>query len=216
MKGRARIVFFGDSITKAGIRPEGYVTLVRRRLPDLYPEEKIEIVASGVSGDDVPDLQARLDRDVLRRKPTHVVIYVGVNDVGQRRTSSRVSDEDRRVYREGLFDLVSRTQLSGARVVLCTPAVFGDDPSSATNENQLMEEYAAMSRHVAAETGATLCDLRAVFREYLRTNNSARRYQGVVTIDGVHLNDQGNRLVADHILQILDVGSGESGGLESR
>lgn len=200
---QVRILFFGDSITKAGTSPDGYVSLVGEGLPDVLPGKDVEVLASGVSGDTVSDLQARIDRDVFPRDPTHVFIYIGVNEVGQRRSSSRIAAGDRRSYRNGLLDIMERVKGAGARPFLCTPAVFGDNPDSGSNANKLLDEYAAISREVAAQAGASVCDLRTAFREFLRAHNPDRRNEGVVTVDGVHLNEQGNRLVAREILKTL-------------
>ena len=40
-----------------------------------------EMINAGISGHKVPDLQGRLDRDVLSKEPTVVFIYIGINDV---------------------------------------------------------------------------------------------------------------------------------------
>jgi len=37
----------------------------------------IEIIGAGVGGNKVPDLQARIEKDVLAKKPTIVVVYIG-------------------------------------------------------------------------------------------------------------------------------------------
>ena len=76
-----RIVFLGDSITQAGAGEGGYVTLVKEALARQYPDLGIEVIGAGISGNRVPDLEARLDRDVIQKKPTLVVIYIGINDV---------------------------------------------------------------------------------------------------------------------------------------
>ncbi|NJL45036.1 MAG: hypothetical protein HC922_03395 [Leptolyngbyaceae cyanobacterium SM2_3_12] len=60
--------------------------------------------------------------------------------------------------------------------------------------------YAQISRTVAATSGAHLCDLRRAFEQYLRIHNPNQLYEGILTSDGVHLNDRGNRLVADVLL----------------
>ena len=77
LKAGDRIVFLGDSITQAGAGPNGYVSLVR----DALKGESIEVIGAGISGNRVPDLEARLDRDVIEKKPTLVVIYIGINYV---------------------------------------------------------------------------------------------------------------------------------------
>lgn len=200
-----RIVFFGDSITKAGTRPGGYVSVVEEWLRDLYPGRNIVVTASGVTGDKVPDLERRLGRDVLSRSPTHVVVYIGVNDVAQFRGASRAGGTDKEAYRQGLSDIVNRIRRSGAQPILCTPAVFGEDVDSTGSLNRLLDEYAGISRQVAEANGIALCDLRAAFTQFLRLHNKSRLHEGVLTVDGVHLNERGNHLVSLEILRVLNL-----------
>jgi len=79
-----KIVFFGDSITAGGGGPDGYLTVIKKVLDEKHKDLGIEIINAGISGHKVPNLQHRLGRDVLSRKPNIVVIYIGINDVGQR------------------------------------------------------------------------------------------------------------------------------------
>ena len=75
------IAFFGDSITQAGAKPGGYCRLIGEAIVQKRPELGVEIVYAGISGNKVPDLEKRLDRDVLSKSPTVVFIYIGINDV---------------------------------------------------------------------------------------------------------------------------------------
>src|SRR6516165_4975158 len=68
------IVCFGDSITSGGVGPNGYVTLLQKRLPGR------NVVGAGISGNTVNELLDRIDRDVIARNPETVVVEVGVND----------------------------------------------------------------------------------------------------------------------------------------
>jgi lysophospholipase L1-like esterase len=83
------------------------------------------------------------------------------------------------------------------------PSVIGEDPDSTAPVNQRLRDYAEISRTVATTSGAHLCDLRTAFEQYLRTHNPDRAYEGILTSDGVHLNDRGNRLDADVLLAHL-------------
>lgn len=76
-----RIVFVGDSITEDGNAEAGFQSLLKEWLKVKHGGLGVQIVNAGVSGDQVTDLQKRLDRDVLAQKPTIVVICIGVNDV---------------------------------------------------------------------------------------------------------------------------------------
>ena len=86
---------------------------------------------------------------------------------------------------------------------MCTPSVIGENPDSSTPVNQLLMDYADISRTVARTSGAHLCDLRSAFEQYLRRYNPDKAYEGILTRDGVHLNDEGNRFVANFLLEHL-------------
>ena len=196
-----RIVFLGDSITQAGVRPKGYVTLVKSALADRPTHKDTEVIGAGISGNKVPDLQRRLDRDVLAKKPTLVVIFIGINDVWHgEKDPARGTPKDK--YEAGLRDLIGKIKEAGANVVLCTPTVIGEQKTNPLDGK--LDEYAEVSRQVAKDTGATLCDLRKAFVDHLAKNNRDDKDRGILTSDGVHLNDAGNRLVADTILGVLD------------
>ena len=63
-----------------------------------------------------------------------------------------------------------------------------------------MREYAA----TAVITGQMPCDLRKAFQDYIAKNNADDKESGVLTTDRVHLNDAGNKLVAETILNAID------------
>jgi lysophospholipase L1-like esterase len=199
-----RIVFFGDSITELGVKPNGYVSLIRDDLRARHPEVKAEIIGAGISGNKVPDLLERLSWDVLDKAPTTVVICIGINDVWHwalKDHQGTTVDE----YESGLREIVARIQYAGARVILCTPSVIGERNDGTNPQDQMLDEYSEISRNVALDLGARLCDLRKVFVEYLRGGNAENKEKGVLTYDGVHLNDAGNQLVAHEILRLIGV-----------
>ncbi|MGB2186942.1 MAG: G-D-S-L family lipolytic protein, partial [Akkermansiaceae bacterium] len=61
LKKNDRIVFLGDSITAAGPRPGGYITLSAEAIAKAYPDLNIELIGAGKGGHKVPDCQKRLD-----------------------------------------------------------------------------------------------------------------------------------------------------------
>ncbi len=202
LKKGDRLVFLGDSITQAGAEPGGYVTLIHQALQEKHPDLGVEVIGAGISGNKVPDLQARLDRDVLAKKPTVVVIYIGINDVWHSQMKPpRGTPKDK--YQAGLKDLIRRIQDAGARVVLCTPSVIGEKKPGTNPLDAMLDEYADISRTVARETKVHLCDLHKAFQDYVKEHNPEDREKGVLTTDGVHLNPAGNRFVAETILKCL-------------
>jgi lysophospholipase L1-like esterase len=197
-----RIVFLGDSITAAGVGPKGFVTLIKNALAEKHKDLDIEIVGAGVSGNKVPDIQGRLEKDVLSKKPTIVVIYIGINDVwhGEKDPAKGTSKEN---YEAGLRDVIKRCQEAGARVVLCTPSVIGEKNDGSNTNDAKLDEYAEISRTVAKDLKVPVCDLRKEFQAYEKDHNPDNKEAGILTGDRVHLNDAGNQLVADALLKTL-------------
>jgi len=202
LKSDDRIVFLGDSITAGGVREKGYVTLVGQAIAKQHADLGVEVIGAGISGNKVPDCQKRLQRDVLDKKPTVVVIYIGINDVWHWNRNAGTTKED---FEKGLIDLIKRCQDAAARVVLCTPSVIGEKTGGSNQFDKMLDEYSAVSRQVAEQTGICLLDLRQKFLAELKARNAANQEKGVLTTDGVHLNDAGNRFVADCILATLGV-----------
>jgi len=195
-----RIVFLGDSITQGGGGKAGYITLFTKSIQAAHPDFGLTTVNAGISGHKVPNLQARLDKDVIAKKPTIVFIYIGINDVWH---STRGKGTPKEQYEAGLKDLITRINAAGARVILCTPTVIGEKKAGTNKLDPMLEEYSAISRKVAVETKTQLCDLRKAFQEYLKTNNPEDKARGVLTRDTVHLNPAGNKLVAEEMLKAL-------------
>lgn len=194
------IVFLGDSITAQGAGEKGYVTLFRQAIETARPESGIKVIGAGIGGHKVPNLEARLDKDVLAHKPNVVVIYIGINDVWH---STRGQGTEIGAYETGLRSLIKRCNDAGARVVLSTPSVIDEKHDGTNSLDMMLDEYSAVSRRVAMETGARLLDLRAAFIANLKEYNTANEPKGILTSDGVHLNDAGNRFVAVRMLEAV-------------
>ncbi len=202
LKENDRIIFFGDSITQLGEDPGGYVRLVRDSLTAKYKNLNLDVIGAGISGHKVPDLIARLDRDALSKKPTIVVIYIGINDVWH--WDLKIGGTTKDKFEEGLKFLINKINENNARVILCTPSVVGERSDSLNKLDKMLDEYADISRKVVKETGSTLCDLRSAFLEYELTNNPKQLHEGILTYDGVHLNAEGNKFVATKMLEVLE------------
>lgn len=202
LSNNARIVFFGDSITQAGVDPGGYVTLVDSTLQATYPNAGITVIGAGISGNKVPDLLARVDADVLSHNPTHVVIYIGINDVWHWFKFDPVGTE-KDVFESGLRELIQLFKTHDIEVILSTPSVIGEKTDGSNEGEEMLDEYSDVSRMVAAEEGAILMDLRSAFTKYLDMNNPDNQESGILTSDGVHLNPAGNEFVANRMLDAL-------------
>ena len=87
-----RIVFAGDSVTDRGSQcpvgeglgenlGHGYVRMIENLLTACYPERRIRVTNSGISGHTSRHLLERFDRDVVSLNPDWVSICIGINDV---------------------------------------------------------------------------------------------------------------------------------------
>ncbi len=189
----ATVVFLGDSITESAVGDNGYITRLNQVL-NKDGKNGFQLIGAGISGNKVPDLQQRLDKDVLSRNPALVVIYIGINDVWHS-LSGKGTPADQ--YRNGLVDIIRRIQEKGAQVILCTPSVIGEQTDGGNPLDAKLEEYAAISREVAAATAVRLVDLRQLFLHELKIVNPGNDPKGHLTTDGVHLNDAGNEFVQE-------------------
>lgn len=83
-----KIVFIGDSITDCErdrsdetSLGNGYVKILADKLRPIYPDMDIELVNKGISGNEVCDVLARVENDVIALKPDLAVVMIGINNV---------------------------------------------------------------------------------------------------------------------------------------
>lgn len=209
LEGVHRIVCLGDSITQAGEAPMGYVWLVRHYLGAIYPNHNIEVLNAGISGHKSNDMLARLKRDVLDPKPDLVTISVGVNDVwhgfydnhpkGDGPAGIQLDD-----YKKNVESMVSQAQAAGIRVVMLSTTVIYEDLDSP--ENKKAEGYNAALRDIARRHKLLFVDYQKPFRDLIRDyRKSTGATDNLLTVDGVHMNGPGNKVMAHTLLTALGV-----------
>jgi lysophospholipase L1-like esterase len=191
-----KVIFFGDSITQAAVKPNGYIvkmdSLIRKDgLSDTY-----ELAGAGIGGNKVYDLYLRIENDVLAKDPDIVFIYVGINDVWHKSSSGTGTDAPKFLafYRA----IIKKLQDKNIRVVVCTPTVIGE-----RNDHSNEQDGDHLIRNLAKEQNLPVCDLRKAFVDYLKTNNPTNAEKGILTSDRVHLTDAGNLLVANEMWKVL-------------
>ncbi len=200
---KKRVIFFGDSITEAGIKPGGYITRMDSMIAAQGLADRYELAGAGVSGNKVYDLFLRLEDDVLKKEPAIVVIYIGVNDVWHKRTGGTGTDADK--FERFYSAMIKKLKEKNIQVVLCTPAVIGERTDFSNEQDGDLNKYSNIIRDIAAKNSLPLVDLRKAFLDYNLKNNTANKESGILTTDRVHLNAKGNQLVADEIWKVLQV-----------
>lgn len=195
-----KVIFFGDSITRAGLEPEGYITLMKNALRGKTNPE-FELIGAGIGGNKVYDLFLRFEEDVLSKKPDVVVMYVGVNDVWHKQSSQTGTDPEK--FIAFYTTMIKKLQTAGIRVIACTPAAIGERTDFSNAQDGDLNRYSNIIRDLAKKYSCSLVDLRKAFLDYNLKNNLENKESGILTTDRVHLNPAGNKLVVDLMLKAL-------------
>ena len=198
---KKKVVFFGDSITQAGVQKGGYIDVLQNMIDANGAADKFELNGAGIGGNKIYDLYLRIDKDVLEKKPDVVVIWVGVNDVWHKSSFGTGTDFDKF---GGFYDaVVKKIQATGAKVIVVTPAAIGEKNDYSNAQDGDLNAYSSWIRKYAKNNALGLVDLRTVFHEYSLANNPDNNTKGILTTDGVHLNEKGNALVAEQMWKAL-------------
>jgi lysophospholipase L1-like esterase len=216
VKSGEKIAFLGDSITAGGwSNPAGYVHLVIAGLE--ANGIKAEPVPAGIGGHKSDQMLARLDKDVLSKKPQWMTLSCGVNDVWHGPRGVPLDDEmaksgtyddkvaTRGTYKKNIIAIIDQAQAAGVKPVMLTATVIQENLSS--KENGLLAPYNAFLRELAKEKKLPLADLNAMFQERIKAENKPN--VKVLTSDGVHMNVEGNKLMAVGVLQALGLNAAE-------
>ena len=198
---KKKVVFFGDSITAAGIRPGGYIKLIDSLIKQEGLENNYDLVGAGVSGDKIYDLYLRIEEDVLKQNPDIVLIYVGVNDVWNKSSSGTGTDFPK--FGKFYEAVVHKLQAAGIKVIVCTPAVIGERTDHSNQQDGDLNFYCNWLRTYSAKNNLPLVDLRTGFMEYNLKNNPQNKESGILTTDRVHLTAAGNLFVAEAMWNVI-------------
>ncbi|MCB1092550.1 MAG: hypothetical protein KDL87_13520, partial [Verrucomicrobiae bacterium] len=186
-----RVVCFGDSIT--GVY---YHTGSRRAWTDLlglailkaWPSAKVEMVNAGISGNTTAQGLARMEREVIAKRPDLVAVMFGMNDVARTPVET---------YEANLRQISARCCRAGAAVIFCTPNSVTETPD---RPNAKLAEFSEAMRRVAAGEGWPVADAFADW-ESLR-----KRDFGAWTLlmsETIHPNLNGHRRFAELMASTL-------------
>jgi lysophospholipase L1-like esterase len=196
-----KVIFFGDSITAQGVKPGGYIVRMKEALSQKGTADNYDLIGAGIGGNKVYDLYLRMDEDVLAQNPDVVFVYIGVNDVWHKASYGTGTDIDK--FEKFYTAIINKLLDRHIRVILCTPAVIGERNDFTNQQDGDLNAYSQVIRNLAQKFHCGLVDLREIFHTYELKNNPGNKESGILTLDRVHLNDNGNQLVADKMLEAL-------------
>jgi lysophospholipase L1-like esterase len=206
-----KVAFLGDSITAQGWgNPAGYVKLIVAAFD--ANGIKIEPIPAGIGGHKSNDMLARVDRDVLSKKPQWMTLSCGVNDVWHGKKGVPLDDAqaaaqtyekrssiepDKGTFEKNITQIVDKAMSAGVQVVVLTATVIREDLGN--DENKKLAPYNGFLRKLAKEKHLPLADLNALFQERIKAANQPGK--NAFTIDGVHMNTEGNKIMATGVLK---------------
>ena len=198
---KKKVLFFGDSITQAGVNPGGYIDVMNKMLVSQNLSGNYELIGSGIGGNKIYDLYLRIEDDVLSKNPDIVVIYVGVNDVWHKASYGTGTDPDK--FEKFYNAVIKKLRDKNIKVILCTPAAIGERTDFSNQQDGDLNRYSNIIRGIAEKNSLPLVDLRKGFLDYNLKNNTTNKESGILTTDRVHLNEKGNQFVADEMWKVI-------------
>jgi lysophospholipase L1-like esterase len=169
-----------------------------------------EAIPAGISGHKSNDMLARLERDVLAKKPQWMTLSCGVNDVWHGKKGVPLNDaaaavegaydekvSERGTYEKNIAQIVERAQAADIKVVILTATVIQENLDGP--ENAKLAPFNEYLRGLAKEKKLPLADLNAMFQERIKAEGKPG--QKILTGDGVHMNLAGNVLMATGVLR---------------
>jgi hypothetical protein len=144
---------------------------------------------------------ARIDRDVLSKKPDWMTLSCGVNDVWHGVNGVALDQ-----YKINITSIVDQAQAAHIKVVILTSTMIGEEPDN--DNNKKLADYNDFLRSLAKDKACPLADLNADMQADLKAaldpNAPVHLKPGrVLTADGVHMNPHGDEMMASGILKAL-------------
>jgi lysophospholipase L1-like esterase len=203
----AVVVFYGDSLTARGDDADGWVSLLRRKFSRELGRPDIRLINAGRGGTVADDLLASLQAEFP--KPVLVaVVGIGINDVA--RDVERPPSGGAERYGATLRSIARRLTQSGARVLIWSPLVLGEEPRGANGKDDLADLYVSSAAEAAKAEGVRFVDARSSFFAHKAASASSATMQPPLTSDGLHLNAAGNRFLFELIFAELVAVAGQA------
>lgn len=203
------LLFIGDSISDYDrARPVGeglfnawgrsYVADAGALLGCMYPELNLRVVNMGVSGNQIRDLDARWDTDVLARRPDWVSVLIGINDVWRQFDSPAMTethvplDEYEHTYER----LIEKTLPHVKGMILMTPYFM--EPNRLDAMRARMDEYGAAVRRLSQKYHLPFVDLQAGWDRLFEQVHPCS-----IAWDRIHPNQTGCMYIAKQFLSAI-------------
>lgn len=196
-----KIVFFGDSITDCErdrsdetSLGNGYVKILSDKLKPIYPDMDISLINKGVSGDEVCDLLARVQRDVISLHPDAVVMMIGINNTLHKFKYGKELNFAQ--FRSDLIELIKRIKEAGIVLIFLEPFLM--PAPDKLHMRKLFDKELEIINEVCLKS----CDEFVAFDEMFKGLAESISYKEY-SEDGVHPTHRCSRLIADTAIKAI-------------
>ena len=184
----ATIVCFGDSITAGYAVRRGFPSFLLESLRQRFPDSKIEMINSGISGDTSQDGLSRLDWAVLSYEPDLVTINFGINDC-----VLVLSLEE---FEMNLVEMVRRIRAGPDSEIL----LLSSQPLESPPYDQRVLDYYQTVERVAKEMNVGFVDVYGAWMKRVRVGMPLDS----LILPGLdHPNEAGYRIIAEELMSLF-------------
>ena len=184
----ATIVCFGDSITAGYAVRRGFPSFLLESLRQRFPDSKIEMINSGISGDTSQDGLSRLDWAVLSYEPDLVTINFGINDC--------VLGLSLEEYEMNLVEMVRRIRAGPDSEIL----LLSSQPLESPPYDQRVLDYYQTVERVAKEMNVGFVD---VYGAWMKRVQAGMPLDSLILPGLDHPNEAGYRIIAEELMSLF-------------
>ena len=163
-KRKKKVIFFGDNINDLDMRPGGYISWFIDGMKEEGEEDHYLILQSIKTGENIYDLNQRLDNDVLLKDVHTVIMYAGVQDVLD--SFEKSSGTDLQTFTHLYSTIIQKLVNRNIRVIIGLPSPLLKAEFSGKMLSG-MDEYNEAIRSISEEYNLTLVDFERLRLETL-------------------------------------------------
>lgn len=196
-----KIVFIGDSITDyerdrtdENSLGNGYVKILSDKLRPIYPDMDIQLINKGISGNEVCDVLARVNKDLIDLKPDAAVVMIGVNNVLHQFKYGKQLDLTQ--FEKDFKELLTKIKEAGITLIVLEPFLM--PAPDKLRMRPLFNKELDIIHRVAVE----IADEFVAYDEMFNGLSESIRYTEY-SVDGVHPTHRGSRLIADTAIKAI-------------
>ena len=203
------IVFQGDSITDGGrqrtgsdynhIMGQDYAYILAAEIGAESPERNLTFINRGISGEGVPQLTARWQRDTLALHPALLSILVGINDLPSAAATRETAADYEAAYDKLLAETVAA--LPATKIVLGEPFML---PVGRFKANYAADMVELKKRQEIVDRLGARYHLPVIHYQKLFDAACSRAPADHWSWDGIHPTYAGHGLMAKEWLRVVD------------